>query len=454
MSMISQSVELQKNRPKQLDMSSLYSEENKSSHVINHVINYYTQLENTSKIISPLYSMSNSLLKEPTKYECPNHQQMKAMTLSKYLYGHPPKLDNIMNINGFEPKLQLEMVKPVIDTNIIQTIQTISEEDLQTINLDQINIQLTEIEQTLQQTDFHKVLATLTNIFEKLSESINYNLENELPYQKHIVYQLRISVLLSKIYKCMGDYKNSIMWLQRIRENYRVFDPSLAGKLMLELSKLYFLNLQIRESQGILHEALLHFEKIQWKADIAKTLLLQARMCAWMSIIISVLLDNFDLATKLVYGAISLLREAYINDDTKLDQAYFILAECHYVSKKYDTAKEFLVKVIQLNLQAGKQEDHVEFLEIYNLLGLIHVQIFDLKTSYFYFCQAYKCINSNSIQKGQILNNISLIQKFFGQLELADRCQKAATEIYAQFLQENHQIFKRLLLNSIIESQQ
>jgi len=36
-------------------------------------------------------------------------------------------------------------------------------------------------------------------------------------------------------------------------------------------------------------------------------------------LIISVLLDNFDLATKLVYGAISLLRETYINDETKLD---------------------------------------------------------------------------------------------------------------------------------------
>ena len=62
------------------------------------------------------------------------------------------------------------------------------------------------------------------------------------------------------------------------------------------------------------------------------------------------IIDNFDLATKLSYGAISLLREAYINDETKLDYAYFILAECHYVSKKYDTAKEFLVKVLQLKL--------------------------------------------------------------------------------------------------------
>lgn len=57
-------------------------------------------------------------------------------------------------------------------------------------------------------------------------------------------------------------------------------------------------------------------------------------------------LENFDLSTKLVYGAISLLKETYINDETKLDQAYFILAEFHYVSKKYDTAKEFLIKVI------------------------------------------------------------------------------------------------------------
>ncbi|CAD8195393.1 unnamed protein product [Paramecium pentaurelia] len=450
--MITQSIQLQKNRPKELDISSLYSEENKSSHIINHVIHYYTQLENTSKIISPLYSMSNSLLKEPTKYECRNQEQMKGMTVSKYLLINPYKLD--MNINGFELKLQSEMFKPVINTNIIQSIQTISEEDHQIINLDQINIQLIEIEQNLLQTNFHSVLATLTIIFEKLQEYINYNIENELPYQKHIVYLLRISVLLSKIYKYMGDYKSSIQWLKRIRENYRIFDPSLAGKLMLELSKLYFLNFQIRESQVILHEALLHFEKIQWKAEIAKTLLLQARMCAWM--------NNFDLATKLVYGAISLLKETYINDETKLDQAYFILAECHYISKQYDKAKEFLLKVIQLNLQTGKQEDHFTFLETYNLLGLIHAQIYDLKTSYFYFCQAYKCIKqetikfscTNTIQKGQILNNISLIQKFLGQLELAERCQNVANEIYAQFLTENHQIFKRLVLNSIIEYQQ
>lgn len=41
-------------------------------------------------------------------------------------------------------------------------------------------------------------------------------------------------------------------------------------------------------------------------------------MLGWV-LIISVLLDNFDLATKLVYGAISLLKETYINDETKLD---------------------------------------------------------------------------------------------------------------------------------------
>ncbi|CAD8187543.1 unnamed protein product [Paramecium pentaurelia] len=435
MSMIQQSIQLQKNRPKELDISSIYSEDNKSSHI-----------NNASKIISPLQSMSNSLIKEPTKSDCQNQEQMQGLTGSKYLSIIPTNLENIMNINGFEPKLQQEMVKPVIDSNIIQTIKTISDDEHQTINLDQINIQLTEIEQDMSNTNFNQILASLNIIFEKLSESINYNIENELPYQKHIVYQLRVSVLLSKVYKFMGDYRTSIHWLQRIRENYLVFDPNFAGKIMIELSKLYFLNFQIRESQEILHQALLHFEKIQWKAEIAKTLLLQARMCSWM--------NNFDLATKLSYGAISLLREAYINDETKLDQAYFILAECHYVSKKYDTAKEFLVKVLQLKLQTEKQENHPTFLETYNLLGLIHAQIYDLKTSYFYFCQAYKCININPIQKGQILNNISVIQKFLGQLELAGRCQNVANEIYGKFLSENHQIFKRLVLNSIIESQQ
>ncbi|CAD8095275.1 unnamed protein product [Paramecium primaurelia] len=390
--------------------------------------------------------MSNSLIKEPTKSDCQNQEQMQGLTGSKYLSINPTNLENIMNINGFEPKLQQEMVKPVIDSNIIQTIKTISDDEHQTINLDQINIQLTEIEQDMSNTNFNQILASLNIIFEKLSESINYNIENELPYQKHIVYQLRVSVLLSKVYKFMGDYRTSIHWLQRIRENYLVFDPNFAGKIMVELSKLYFLNFQIRESQEILHQALLHFEKIQWKAEIAKTLLLQARMCSWM--------NNFDLATKLSYGAISLLREAYINDETKLDQAYFILAECHYVSKKYDTAKEFLVKVLQLKLQTEQQENHPTFLETYNLLGLIHAQIYDLKTSYFYFCQAYKCININPIQKGQILNNLSVIQKFLGQLELAGRCQNVANEIYGKFLSENHYLFKRLVLNSIIESQQ
>ncbi|CAD8103073.1 unnamed protein product [Paramecium sonneborni] len=244
----------------------------------------------------------------------------------------------------------------------------------------------------------------------------------------------------------MGDFQNSIYWLQRIRDNYNIHDPNFTGKLLLELSKLYFLNFQIRESQAVLNEALLHFEKIQWKADIAKTLLLQARMCAWM--------NNYDLATKLAYGAVSLLRETYINDETKLDSAYFILAECHYISKKYDTAKEFLIKVQQLKLQSGKCENHYSLLETYNLLGLIHAQMYDLQTSYYYFCQAYKCISTNSIEKGQILNNISVIQKFLGQLELAGKCQNLANKIYGKFLSENHQLFKRLILNSIIESQQ
>ncbi|CAD8187440.1 unnamed protein product [Paramecium octaurelia] len=433
MSMISQSIQLQKNRPKELDISSLYSEGNKSSHS-----------KNASKIISPLQSMSNSLIKEPTKYDCQNQDQIQGLTGSKYLSIHPTNLENVMNINGFEPKLLQEMVKPVIDTKIIQTIQTISDEEHQTLNLDQINVQLTEIEQDIPNTSFNQMLASLNIIYEKLSESINYNIENELPYQKHIIYQLRVSVLLSKVHKFMGDYRTAIHWLQRVRENYQVFDPDFAGKVMLELSKLYFLNFQITESWEILNQALLHYEKIQWKGEIARTLLLQARMCSWM--------NNFDLATKLAYGATSLLREAYINDETKLDQAYFILAECHYVSKKYETAKEFLIKVLQLKLQTGMQEDHPSFLETYNLLGLIHAQIYDLKAAYYYFCLAYKCINSNSIYKGQILNNISVIQKYLGQMDLAGRCQNVANEIYGKFLSENHQLFKRLVLNSIIES--
>ncbi|CAD8106237.1 unnamed protein product [Paramecium sonneborni] len=444
--MIQQNIQLQQNWPKQLDISSLYSEDNKSSHISNHVNLYYTQLDNTSKIISPLQSVSNSLIKELTKSECQNQEFMKGLSGSKYLSSYPPNFENVMNTNGFEPKFQQEMFKPIIDTKILQTIQTISDEEHQTINLDQIYIQLTEIESNLSQTNFQIQLSSLNVIFEKISEQINYNIENEIPYQKQIICQLRVSVLLSKIYKQMGDFKNSIYWLKRIRENYSVYDPNFTGKIMLELSKLYFLNFQIRESQEILHEALLYFEKIQWKAEIAKTLLLQARMCAWM--------NNFELATKLAYGAISLLRETFINDETKLDQAYYILAECHYVSKKYETAKEFLIKVLQLKLQSGKTEYHYSLLETYNLLGLIHAQIQDLKNSYFYFCQAYKCINTNSIQKGQILNNISVIQKFLGQLELAGKCQNVANKIYSTFLSENHQIFKRLVLNSIIESLQ
>ncbi|CAD8198586.1 unnamed protein product [Paramecium pentaurelia] len=407
--------------------------------------NSYNQLESNSKQSSRLSSMCNSIVKQPIIQQNEQHKDLEEIAITsqrdqQYMPNHSKILGNS------PPKVKSVILKPVVlnqELSPQQTYQQISikEEPKPTKTISQ---QLDEIETNADTGDCQNYIKILKTINSQLQQSMNESVQDCNHLFSQAIQTVRTKCLLTRFYKQVGDFKNAIKQLKAIQKQFKILEPNLVGKILIELGKLHFLNQAYQNAQSSYYMALQHYEKLEWKSEIAHILLLMAKLHAWTK--------NFELSKKLTYGAIAILKEFLPDDHESIAEAYIVLGECNYISKNSDEAIEFLMKAVKIKYQIYKDYKHLKFVEVFNLLGLTYGLIPDIQQSLNYFIQALQCFQQNCVQRAQILNNISVIYQAQGDVDKASKCHFKAKEIYSTFLPNQHSQMQRLILNQTCTS--
>ncbi|CAD8090615.1 unnamed protein product [Paramecium sonneborni] len=403
----------------------------------------YHQLENNSKQTSGVSSKNNSLIKDPGSNlnEINKIKDLDEIILSSQRDNQQIiRLTNPLSQNP--PKVKSEIVKPIVFDNHLQSEQTLlsfpSKPDI-VYHPNNINQQLDYIEASLELGNYIEFIKILKKIQKEIQESMEKNIYSNNLLIANGIQMIRVLCLLTRFYKQIFNFSDAIKSLKQIKKMFKISDPNLIGQLQIELGKLLFLNQQYNLSQKTFYEALLHYEQLQWKKEIANILLWMARLNSWTK--------NFEPAKKMIYGAISILKEYLPDDDEQIAEAYVVLGENSYIAKNSDQALEFLMKAIQIKFKKHKTYKHIKFVEAYNLVALTYGLVPDIQQSLSYFIQALQCFQCNCIQRAQILNNLAVIYQSLGNVEKAQKCHQRAKEIYDSYLPDKHLQMERLLLN-------
>ncbi|CAD8201029.1 unnamed protein product [Paramecium pentaurelia] len=310
------------------------------------------QLENNSKQSSGVSSMSNSLIKNHK-----SNQNEIIRDLDEIIISSERDNQQIIRLtNSFcqsPPKVKCEIVKPVVlDHHLSSEITFESFPSKLDINntLYTVDKQLDDIETNQDTGNCVEFIKILKKITEDLQEYMKKNIDSKKLQIANGIQMVRTLCLLTRFYKQIADFPHAIRSLKKIKRMFKISDPNLIGKIQIELGKLYFLNQSYVIAQKIFYEALLHYEKLQWKSEISYILLWIAKLNSWTK--------NFEIAKKLIYGAISILKEYLEDDEEQIAEAYVILGECDYIAKNYEQALQFLMKAIQIkfnkiDLQVG-----------------------------------------------------------------------------------------------------
>ncbi|CAD8208116.1 unnamed protein product [Paramecium octaurelia] len=402
--------------------------------------NSYNQLENNSKQSSRISSMSNSIVKHPMIQQ--NDQPKDLEEIAVISQRDQQQMLNHSQALGFSPpKVKSEIVKPVVlnqELSPQQTHHSIPQKE-EPAPQKTIPQQLDEIETNADTGDCYNHIKILKKINAQLQQSMKESIHDCNHLFSQAIQTVRTMCLLTRFYKQVGDFKNAIKQLKAIQKQFKILEPNLVGKILIELGKLHFLNQAYQNAQSSYYMALQHYEKLEWKSEIAHILLLMAKLHAWTK--------NFDLSKKLIYGSISILKDFLPEDHEQIAEAYVALGECNYISKNSEEAIEFLMKAVKIKYQIYKDYKHLKFVEVFNLLGLSYGLVPDIQQSLNYFIQALQCFQQNCVQRAQILNNISVIYQAQGDVDKASKCHFKAKEIYSTFLPNQHNQMQRLVLN-------
>lgn len=113
-----------------------------------------------------------------------------------------------------------------------------------------------------------------------------------------------------------------------------------------------------------------------------------ARLNGWLSIILIILLENPETANKLCYESLAIYRDYLTEEDERIADAYFILAELSYIKKDYDAAFQFAEQSISVRPDPIKPQ----LCAVYNLLGILYAHSNDFKQAKSYFLKAFECV--------------------------------------------------------------
>ncbi|CAD8184204.1 unnamed protein product [Paramecium pentaurelia] len=261
--------------------------------------------------------------------------------------------------------------------------------------------------------------------------------------------QQQISVLIiiciqslcyaSQIFRELGQFSEAQKCLDKCLNQFEINDFDLLCQIYIAKAQCCLLNNQYLQSLDYYTKALIHYEQVNWKLEIAKLLVKISFVYA--------LLNDFVDAKKICYEGLSILQSKLSHSDQRIYETYYTLGCIYYLEKEYDFALEYLdqSKDGYIKLYGEK---HINIIKILNLQGVInHLQGNSSNAMEFY--EQIVCLygDSQNIGLALVLNNLALAYLDRMKFKSAKLSFEKATAILKLYLNEQHPTFQRIEKN-------
>ncbi|CAD8086349.1 unnamed protein product [Paramecium sonneborni] len=291
----------------------------------------------------------------------------------------------------------------------------------------------------LERNDLKKAKSRLLKIIDNSKEGIR-EAESKIEQKQSSLICIQAFYYLSKVQQSEGLIEEAVATQKMILQNFDIADLHIKGQLMLSLGNLYRILLKFQEAADKFYQALILYERLNWKVQQADCLLQLG--------IVYALLNDYESAKLITYEALEIYRENIIEDNIKVGKAYYALGKIFYYSKAFEVAIEYLLKSLKIHSDYYGNDYDFNFVQIYNLLGIIYQVQQQLETAIDYYTLAVRCYRGSfDAQLGQILNNIGVAYLGLKKLDLASDFFNNADQVYSIYFEQTNILRKRVQVN-------
>ncbi|CAD8084519.1 unnamed protein product [Paramecium sonneborni] len=291
----------------------------------------------------------------------------------------------------------------------------------------------------LERNELKKAKSRLVKIIANSKEGIK-EAQTKIEQKQCSLICIQAFYYLSKVQQSEGLIEEAVMTQKMILQNFDIADLHIKGQLMLSLGNLYRILLKFQEAADKFYQALILYERLNWKVQQADCLLQLG--------IVYALLNDYESAKLITYEALEIYRENIIENNIKVGKAYYALGKIFYYSKAFEVAIEYLLKSQKIHADYYKNDYDFNFVQIYNLLGIVYQVQQQLEKAIDYYTLAVRCYRGSfDAQLGQILNNIGVAYLGLKKFELASDFFNNADQVYSIYFEQTNILRKRVRAN-------
>ncbi|CAD8177530.1 unnamed protein product [Paramecium pentaurelia] len=265
-----------------------------------------------------------------------------------------------------------------------------------------------------------RLLKVIANSKERIKEA-----QTKIEQKQSSIIFIQAFYYLSKVQQSEGLIEEAVATQTMILQNFDIADLHIKGQLLLSLGNLYRIQLKFQEAADSFYQALILYERLNWKVQQADCLLQLG--------IVYALLNDYESAKLITYEALEIYRDNIIENNIKVGKAYYALGKIFYYSKAFEVATEYLLKSLKIHSDYYHNDYDFNFVQIYNLLGILYQVQQQLDIAIDYYTLAIRCYRGSfDAQLGQILNNIGVAYLSLKKFELASDFFNNADQVYIQ----------------------
>ncbi|CAD8077736.1 unnamed protein product [Paramecium primaurelia] len=280
-----------------------------------------------------------------------------------------------------------------------------------------------------------RLLKVIANSKERIKEA-----QTKIEQKQSSIIFIQAFYYLSKVQQSEGLIEEAVATQTMILQNFDIADLHIKGQLLLSLGNLYRIQLKFQEAADSFYQALILYERLNWKVQQADCLLQLG--------IVYALLNDYESAKLITYEALEIYRDNIIENNIKVGKAYYALGKIFYYSKAFEVATEYLLKSLKIHSDYYHNDYDFNFVQIYNLLGILYQVQQQLDIAIDYYTLAIRCYRGSfDAQLGQILNNIGVAYLGLKKFELANDFFNNADQVYSIYFEQTNILRKRVKLN-------
>ncbi|CAD8105257.1 unnamed protein product [Paramecium sonneborni] len=288
---------------------------------------------------------------------------------------------------------------------------------------------------------FKLALERIIDVYKEANEKLKQQMD-KLQISVIILVCVQSLCYASQIFKELGQINEALKCLDKCLNQFEINDFDLQSKIFIEKANLFLCNNQYIQSLDYYKKALINYEQVNWKIDIAKILVK-------ISYVYALLHDSED-AKKICYEGLSILQSRLEHQDPRIFETYYTLGCIYYLEKEYDFALEYLEQSKEGFIKLYG-ENHQQIFKVMNLQGVIYhlqgnsnnaIEIYEQIVAYHG--------DTESIGLALILNNLALAYLDRMKFKSANLSFTKAISILKSYFNENHQFLQRVEKNKML----